>query len=59
MIKVVPPKKRFLNECMNALCKRRWFDWPGTHAEYYDGCPGCGSLYWKPIAEADRNDNLV
>ena len=34
------------NKCLK--CEYEWFDYPGTLANYYkDGCPKCGSIYWK------------
>jgi hypothetical protein len=50
-MKIVPPTKQYLNECNG--CKHRWVDWPGMHAEFYEGCPNCGGLYWTPIVEID------
>lgn len=51
--------KRYKNQCMNGLCNHHWIDFRGSFAEHYDGCPGCGSLYWWPIAEVGPNGEEV
>lgn len=49
-----PNTQRVDNECNR--CKHKWEDWPGQFADFYSGCPSCGSLYWTSMKKEPDAD---